>query len=83
MENGPTFNWKYGVGFALGVMVTLVVIIVMANKFGKASSNFVALPDDAAAPPPPADTNLGFSLPPGDTQPPPPEGAESYQPAPF
>jgi hypothetical protein len=83
-KNGPTFNWKYGVGFALGVLVTLIIIIVLANKFGKApGEQSAAVPGPPPPPAPPADSNLGLSLPPTDATPPPPDGAEAYEPAPF
>jgi len=83
-KNGPTYNWKYGVGFALGVLVTLVIIIVLANKFGKAPGEPSAPVVASTGPSPPLpESNLALSLPPTDAPPPPPDGAEAYEPAPF
>ena len=33
----PGNNWKYGVGFLVGLVVTVIIIIVLANKYGKAT----------------------------------------------
>jgi hypothetical protein len=27
-------NWKYGVGFALGVLTAIIIIVILANMYG-------------------------------------------------
>lgn len=85
--DGPTFNWKYGVGFALGVIVTLVIIIVLANKYGKdCPSASTSTPPPVETPPAPTEpiTRPGpnVALPDSPAQIT-PRGAEAYEPAPF
>lgn len=84
-QNAPSHNWKYGVGFALGILVTLVVIIVLANTYGKSTGA-------GATQPPPEDSTQSATRPPAGNlaaalprseEPSPPEGAEAYEPAPF
>jgi hypothetical protein len=76
-------NWKFAVGFVIGVIVTLVIIVVLANKYGKEPS--------ASGTPPPSDTGATaapsepqLALPP-TAAPAAPTGAdtETYMPAPF
>ena len=42
----PDQNWKFAVGFVIGVIVTLIIIVVLANKYGKEPA---APPSDAGA----------------------------------
>jgi hypothetical protein len=79
-------NWKYAVGFVIGVIVTLVIIIVLANKYGKSC-------DSAASTPPPPPSDAGATAAPSQPQlalpptavPDAPDGAgeETYTSAPF
>jgi hypothetical protein len=78
-------NWKYAVGFVMGIIVTLIIIIVLANKYGKSC--------DSAAPPSVATSTPPLSSAPSQPQldlpsidaPDAPDGAgeETYTSAPF
>lgn len=74
-------NWKYAVGFVIGIIVTLVIIVVLANKYGK-SCDSAAPPSDAGATAAPSQPQL--ALPPTPV-PEAPEGTgeETYTSAPF
>ena len=82
MPEADPGNWKYAVGFVIGVIVTLIIIVVLANKYGKE-------PSPAASVPPPSDA--GATVAPSEPQlalpptavPEAPAGAETYMPAPF
>lgn len=79
-------NWKYAVGFVMGIIVTLIIIIVLANKYGKPC-------DSAASPPPQPPSDAGATAAPSQPQldlpsvdaPDAPDGAgeETYTSAPF
>jgi hypothetical protein len=78
-------NWKYAVGFVIGVIVTLIIIIVLANKYGK-SCDSAAPPSVATSMPPlsSAPSQPQLALPP-TAVPDAPDGAgeETYTSAPF
>lgn len=70
----PGQNWKFAVGFVLGVLVTLIIIIVLANKYGLP-------PTCASAPAAPVEPQV--LLPSIVTPDAPASGTETYQHAPF
>ena len=80
----PDQNWKFAVGFVIGIIVTLVIIVVLANKFGKSC--------DASAPPPPPSDAGATAAPSGPqlalpntpaSEEPSGAGEETYVPAPV
>ena len=79
----PEHNWKFAVGFVIGVIVTLVIIVVLANKFGKepsVTSSVPPPPSDAGATAVPSEPQLAL---PEVVTPEAPAAAETYMPAPF
>jgi len=82
----PDQNWKLAVGFVIGIIVTLIIIVVLANKYGKscdtAASTPPTPPSDAGATAAPSEPQLAL---PSTVVPEAPDGAgdETYMPAPF
>jgi hypothetical protein len=84
-------NWKYAVGFVIGIVVTLIIIVVLANKYGKSCdtpapplATAASVPSLSSTPaaPPPSEPQLAL---PSTVVPEAPDGAgdETYMPAPF
>jgi hypothetical protein len=75
-------NWKYAVGFVMGVIVTLIIIVVLANKYGKEPS--ASVPPSYAGATAAAPSEPQLALPPTSTpEAPSGTGGETYMPAPF
>ena len=62
-------NWKIAIGFVIGVMVTLIIIVILANKYGQ--------PMDCPAP----SLSNASEPPPSNASEPPPSNASAAAPA--
>jgi hypothetical protein len=89
-------NWKIAIGFVIGVMVTLIIIVILANKYGQpvgcpapslSNANAAAPPSNASAAAPaaaPEPSEPQLELPEiDDSEEPSGSGGETYMPSPF
>lgn len=76
-------NWKYAIGFAVGVILTIVIIVILANKYGKEPSEATSAPPPVAPPPAISTPRLDLTSAPAPVEAPAGNSTETYMAAPF